>query len=697
MITNVDDLVGSPSAQPQGVFINAEKIQGVPVDNTSIADGKALVYNSTSQKLVYGDVANSGAVKSVNGKTGDVTITKSDVGLGNVLNVASYSITETNNIVNTKVNKVEGKELSDNNYTDIDKAKVDLIITDNIGNKFLSDDGSYKDVTVTSGVQSINGYTGVVEITKSDVGLGNVENLAPLDMPISNDTQTALNNKVDKVVGLGLSENNLTNSLKSSYDSAVGNSHTHTNKTLLDTITNTGDGTKYLSDNGTYKTVQGGSGAETFLQLTDTPISYDNEVGKFVRVKIDGTGLEFANIGGGGEGVDSFLELTDTPNTYIGKANKVLSVNSTESSIEFTDLVIPSKTSDLTNDSNFVTDNNYVHTDNNYTTLEKTKLSGIEANANYYVLPNNVVIDDNYIRTDNNYTNLEKTKLGGIEEGANNYVLPSNVVIDNNYVHTDTNYTQAEKTKLSGIMDGAELNVQADWNTTDVNADSFIKNKPTIPTAIDTFLELTDTPTSYSGNADKMVAVNSTGTGLTFVDGGGFTPIQMYKSITGIASFVSLTDNQARSGANVGIFPNYASINLGGIYLTKLSPTLYDLSYNFNMNIANVNITTTAEYTISYTLETGLGATFSSVLNRKLPTESKNQYQTGNCFCSQGTFNGEFYIANGKIYAKHRLFNTYPATKSTFNLGLNPTSEYLVFSGRMLIDIGTGDLKPLAL
>lgn len=696
MITNVDDLVGSPSAQPSGVFINAEKIQGVPVDNTSIADGKALVYNSTSQKLVYGDVANSGAVKSVNGKTGDVTITKSDVGLGNVLNVASYSITETNNIVNTKVNKVEGKELSDNNYTDIDKAKVDLIITDNIGNKFLSDDGSYKDVTVTSGVQSINGYTGVVEITKSDVGLGNVENLAPLDMPISNDTQTALNNKVDKVVGLGLSENNLTNSLKSSYDSAVGNSHTHTNETLLDTITNTGDGTKYLSDNGTYKTVQGGSGAETFLQLTDTPISYDNEVGKFVRVKIDGTGLEFANIGGGGEGVDSFLELTDTPNTYIGKANKVLSVNSTESSIEFTDLVIPSKTSDLTNDSNFVTDNNYVHTDNNYTTLEKTKLSGIEANANYYVLPNNVVIDDNYIRTDNNYTNLEKTKLGGIEEGANNYVLPSNVVIDNNYVHTDTNYTQAEKTKLSGIMDGAEVNVQADWNTTDVNADSFIKNKPTIPTAIDTFLELTDTPTSYSGNADKMVAVNSTGTGLTFVDG-GFTPIQMYKSITGVASFVSLTDNQARSGANVGIFPNYASINLGGIYLTKLSPTLYDLSYNFNMNIANANITTTAEYTISYTLETGLGATFSSVLNRKLPTESKNQYQTGNCFCSQGTFNGEFYITNGKIYAKHRLFNTYPATKSTFNLGLNPASEYLVFSGRMLIDIGTGDLKPLAL
>ena len=82
MITNVDDLVGSSS----GVFINAEKIQGVPVDNTSIGNGKALVYDSTSKKLIYGNVASSGggAVESVNGKSGVVTITKSDVGLGNV-------------------------------------------------------------------------------------------------------------------------------------------------------------------------------------------------------------------------------------------------------------------------------------------------------------------------------------------------------------------------------------------------------------------------------------------------------------------------------------------------------------------------------------------------------------------------------------------------------------------------------------
>lgn len=42
---------------------------------------------------------------------------------------------------------------------------------------------------------------------------------------------------------------------------------------------------------------------------------------------------------------------------------------------------IPTKTSDLTNDSNFVSDANYVHTDNNFTNSDVTKLSGIEAGA----------------------------------------------------------------------------------------------------------------------------------------------------------------------------------------------------------------------------------------------------------------------------------------------------------------------------
>ena len=59
---------------------------------------------------------------------------------------------------------------------------------------------------------------------------------------------------------------------------------------------------------------------------------------------------------------------------------------------------------------------------------------------------------------------------------------PANLVQDANYVHTDNNFTTSLKDKLDGIATGAEVNVQADWNETSSSADSFIKNKPSIPT-----------------------------------------------------------------------------------------------------------------------------------------------------------------------------------------------------------------------
>ena len=44
-------------------------------------------------------------------------------------------------------------------------------------------------------------------------------------------------------------------------------------------------------------------------------------------------------------------------------------------------ITVPTKTSQLTNNSNFVVDSNYVHTDNNFTTILKNKLDGIESGA----------------------------------------------------------------------------------------------------------------------------------------------------------------------------------------------------------------------------------------------------------------------------------------------------------------------------
>lgn len=44
---------------------------------------------------------------------------------------------------------------------------------------------------------------------------------------------------------------------------------------------------------------------------------------------------------------------------------------------------VPTATSDLTNDSNFVSDASYVHTDNNYTTTEKQKLAAFSSASDY--------------------------------------------------------------------------------------------------------------------------------------------------------------------------------------------------------------------------------------------------------------------------------------------------------------------------
>jgi len=66
-------------------------------------------------------------------------------------------------------------------------------------------------------------------------------------------------------------------------------------------------------------------------------------------------------------------------------------------------------------------------------------------------------------------------------------------------------------------------NVQADWSQATNTEDDYIKNKPTLVT---TFLGLSDTASSYSGQATKIPVVNAGETGLEFVDAGGGHEIQ---------------------------------------------------------------------------------------------------------------------------------------------------------------------------
>ena len=83
----------------------------------------------------------------------------------------------------------------------------------------------------------------------------------------------------------------------------------------------------------------------------------------------------------------SYNDLTNKPT--IGNATLTIQKNGTNvqtftanaTSNKTANITVPTKTSEITNDSNFAVDASYVHTDNNYTTTEKNKLSGIAAGA----------------------------------------------------------------------------------------------------------------------------------------------------------------------------------------------------------------------------------------------------------------------------------------------------------------------------
>lgn len=121
-----------------------------------------------------------------------------------------YTETEINNLLNSKVNIEEGKGLSANNYTDTDKATVAQ------ARNLILNSGS--PVTGVKGDAEPSYRVGDINITKANIGLNNVDNTSDVDKPISTAVQTALNNKVDKVSGKGLSTNDFTNAYKQQLD-----------------------------------------------------------------------------------------------------------------------------------------------------------------------------------------------------------------------------------------------------------------------------------------------------------------------------------------------------------------------------------------------------------------------------------------------------------------------------------------------
>lgn len=176
----------------------------------------------------------------------------------------------------------------------------------------------------------INNKSNPHEVTKDQVGLGNVDNTSDANKPISNATQTALNGKFSATDGNALKQtiedmpnlvvtegsvshknNNISLSLRQqdlkdpvntdsillTFNPATASKAgilVPTDKSKIDKIITNGNGTKYLSDNGTYKEVQGGSAdIESLKQYVNDSISSARSVGYMMQLtEIDASGLD---------------------------------------------------------------------------------------------------------------------------------------------------------------------------------------------------------------------------------------------------------------------------------------------------------------------------------------------------------------------------------------------------------------------
>lgn len=228
----------------------------------------------------------------------------------------------------------------------------------------------------------INNKSNPHEVTKDQVGLGNVDNTSDANKPISNATQTALNGKFSATDGNALKQRvdnipelvatditvdsdndsvNISLDKTSIVDGTLSgttiniNSATAskagilvpTDKSKIDKIITNGNGTKYLSDNGTYKEVSGGSSSSdiNIIELQDI-----RDIINIVNHEKDTASSDISSVFGGSTNfraiVDDiikthtryFFHVKDTPDTnciQLSGVNAWKNIDNTQYELHF--------------------------------------------------------------------------------------------------------------------------------------------------------------------------------------------------------------------------------------------------------------------------------------------------------------------------------------------------------------------------
>ena len=148
-------------------------------------------------------------------------------------------------------------------------------------------------------------------------------------------------------------------------------------------------------------------------------------------------------------------------NSVNGKVGDVM-LNASDIGALSKDTKIPSKTSELINDSNYVADSDYKHTDNNYTTTDKNSVATIGNKVDK--------VEGKGLST-NDLTDELKADYDDAVLQAHTH--NNKDILDN----TTASYTTEERTKLSGIENNAQKNtvigvkgeVETDYRVGNVN------------------------------------------------------------------------------------------------------------------------------------------------------------------------------------------------------------------------------------
>lgn len=367
------------------------------------------------------------------------------------------------------------------------------------------------------------------EVTKAQVGLGNVDNTSDLNKPISTATQTALNGKQNTISDLSEIRSNASNG-QSAYN----------------TIQNYGDIVTY--DASSFATSVQGQKADTALQPNDNITELNNNAGYI-------TGID-------SEDVTNALGYTpynsSNPNDYQENVIESIEVNGTAQTVseKTVNIIVPTDTSDLTNNAGYITSSSLPTVNNATITFQKNG-STVET----------ITLNQSADETVNFAIPTQASDINAVPTSRtiNNKALSANISLDS----TDVG-ALSSSTTINDLTTTAQQNA-LNSGATSTNIGQIATNTSAISTIND---KIPSEASSSNQLADKSFVNSSIATNTAYFIG-TFTSVADLEAYSGTLTnndyaFVETTDSAGNT-----LYDRYK-------YTTATTPASWQFEYELN-------------------------------------------------------------------------------------------------------------------